>query len=102
MRVYIDTMNYLIEQKVPVKPVVVGSGPALVHIKAELPTAYYAGHLNGKNLSIAFASSDMFFFPSTTETWGNVALEAMASGAPRVATEPLLATSRCLCAYVSG
>lgn len=63
MRVYIDTMNYLLEQNVPVKPVVVGSGPALVHIQAELTRAHYMGHLNGENLSIAFASSDMFFFP---------------------------------------
>eukprot|EP00039_Didymoeca_costata_P027802 m.19220 g.19220 ORF g.19220 m.19220 type:complete len:533 (+) comp6513_c0_seq1:219-1817(+) len=80
VRVYIDTMNYLLEKKVPVRPVVVGAGPALASIRTEMPEAYFMGHLGGSNLSTAFASSDIFFFPSLTETWGNVALEAMASG----------------------
>ena len=80
VRVYINTMNYLIEQKVPVKPLVVGAGPALAKVREELKNAIILGHQGGSNLSTAFASSDVFFFPSTTETWGNVALEAMASG----------------------
>lgn len=49
-------------------------------MREELSNAIILGHQGGTNLSTAFASADIFFFPSTTETWGNVAMEAMASG----------------------
>ena len=45
-----------------------------------LPSATYLGHQDSRNLSVAYASADIFFFPSITETWGSVTLEAMASG----------------------
>jgi len=82
VRVYIDTLNTLLKQKHKVRPVVVGAGPALANIRDELPKAIIMGHQAGEDLSTAFASSDIFFFPSLTETWGNVCLEAMASGVP--------------------
>lgn len=56
------------------------TGPALAKVREELSNAIILGHQGGTNLSTAFASADIFFFPSTTETWGNVAMEAMASG----------------------
>ena len=45
-------------------------------------TVTFLGAMNGVPLAEAYASSDFFFFPSLTEGWGNVALEAMASGLP--------------------
>lgn len=64
----------------------VGSGPArddLERLFAGTRT-YFAGYRSGEELSAAFASADLFVFPSTTETLGFVALESMASGVPVV------------------
>jgi phosphatidylinositol alpha 1,6-mannosyltransferase len=68
--------------------VLVGQGPMVGEIHArKIPGVHLTGLLRGKDLSEAYASSDIFAFPSTTETFGNVALEAMASGlAPVVAS----------------
>jgi glycosyltransferase involved in cell wall biosynthesis len=49
-----------------------------------MPGALFLGQLSGVELSTAYASSDVFVFPSTTETFGNVTIEAMASGLPPV------------------
>ena len=45
-----------------------------------LPEACYTGYLTGTELAKAYASSDLFVFPSTTDTFGNVIIEALASG----------------------
>jgi len=50
----------------------------------KLPDTIFPGFLHGEDLAQAYASSDIFFFPSQTETFGNVTLEAMASGLPAV------------------
>jgi glycosyltransferase involved in cell wall biosynthesis len=60
--------------------VLVGDGPARKELESLMPGATFLGHLEGRELSEAYASSDIFFFPSTTETFGNVTIEAMASG----------------------
>src|ERR1019366_2763858 len=52
--------------------------------------AIFTGFLDGESLATAYASSDVFFFPSETESFGNVTLEAMASGLP------------CVCADATG
>ncbi len=65
-----------------VKALVVGEGPERERFAAKLPTGYFTGHLQGEDLSRAYASADVFFNPSITETFGNVTLEAMASGTP--------------------
>lgn len=64
---------------------VVGEGPARDWIGERLPDAIYAGFLSGEALGRAYASSDIFFNPSVTETFGNVTLEAMASGVAVIA-----------------
>ncbi len=60
----------------------VGDGPYLKELRALLPEATFTGYLAGLDLARAYASSDIFLFPSTTDTFGNVILEALASGVP--------------------
>ena len=63
----------------------VGAGPEAEHLRREHPDFHFAGLRLGEDLAAHFASSDLFLFPSLTETFGNVTLEAMASGVPTVA-----------------
>jgi glycosyltransferase involved in cell wall biosynthesis len=65
----------------------VGDGPELEWLKKEVPGAVFEGFLTGEALAVAYASADVFFFPSDTETFGNVTLEAMASGLPSVCAD---------------
>ncbi len=67
--------------------VIVGDGSKLSYLKSKMPCAHFTGKLTGEELSIAYAKSDIFLFPSTTETFGNVIREAMASGVPAVAAK---------------
>jgi glycosyltransferase involved in cell wall biosynthesis len=64
--------------------VLVGDGPVRAELQSLMPNAIFLGYQSGVDLSTAFASSDIFAFPSTTETFGNVTIEAMASGIPPV------------------
>jgi glycosyltransferase involved in cell wall biosynthesis len=68
-----------------VRFLIVGDGPARRDLQGRIPEAAFAGFLTGTELAVAYASSDVFLFPSETETFGNVTLEAMASGLPVVA-----------------
>lgn len=65
-----------------VKALVVGEGPERAQFEKKLPSGHFTGFLDGADLARAYASADIFFNPSITETFGNVTLEAMASGAP--------------------
>ena len=65
--------------------VLVGDGPARETMRARCPDAIFAGMRAGADLAAHYASADMFVFPSITETFGNVTLEAMASGLAVVA-----------------
>jgi glycosyltransferase involved in cell wall biosynthesis len=64
--------------------VLVGDGPELAALKAAHPEFVYCGVRRGEDLACHYASADVFLFPSLTETFGNVLLEAMASGLPCV------------------
>jgi len=63
----------------------VGDGPARAELQAANPDFVFTGVQRGQALSRHFASADLFCFPSLSETFGNVTLEAMASGLPAVA-----------------
>jgi phosphatidylinositol alpha 1,6-mannosyltransferase len=67
--------------------VVVGEGPARAALQEMMPRAHFTGFLTGEALSVAYASSDVFLFPSATETFGNVTVEALASGLPAVCAD---------------
>ena len=56
-------------------------------LEAALPDAFFAGHQGGDALARWYASGDAFVFPSTTETFGNVVVEAQASGLPTVVVD---------------
>ncbi|KFL37429.1 hypothetical protein N788_09555 [Arenimonas donghaensis DSM 18148 = HO3-R19] len=63
----------------------VGDGPARAGLQAANPDFLFAGVLRGEHLARHFASADLFCFPSLSETFGNVTLEAMASGIATIA-----------------
>jgi glycosyltransferase involved in cell wall biosynthesis len=87
LSVVIDVVRSLESRGVPHKTVIVGDGPERKNLEAALPRAMFEGHLTGEELATAYASSDIFLFPSETETFGNVTLEAMSSGLPVVAAD---------------
>lgn len=60
----------------------VGDGPFLPELKRKVVGGIFTGALHGPELSAAYASADLFVFPSTTDTYGNVVIEALASGLP--------------------
>lgn len=73
----------------PTRLAIVGDGPALKELrkKYKRPDILFTGTLTGEELSQAYASADCFVFPSTTDTFGNVILEAQASGLPCIVTD---------------
>ena len=70
-----------------VRFVLLGSGPKEAEMKLRMPDAVFPGYLTGVELSEAYASGDVFLFPSITEAFCNVALEAIASGLPVVVSD---------------
>lgn len=65
---------------------IVGHGAEEPWLRERLPRAEFTGVLHGEELAAAYASMDLFVFPSHTDTFGNVVLEALASGVPAVVT----------------
>jgi len=66
----------------------VGDGPYLQALNSTLlPDAVFTGYLRGKELATAYASADVFVFPSTTDTFGNAVIEAQASGVPVIVSD---------------
>jgi glycosyltransferase involved in cell wall biosynthesis len=82
-----DIAGALDHMGAPHKLLIVGDGPEQALLRQRLPRAVFTGHLDGDALERAYASADMFLNPSTTETFGNVTLEAMASGLPTVCAQ---------------
>lgn len=65
---------------------IIGQGAEEAWLREHLPNAEFTGVLRGESLSQAYANMDLFVFPSHTDTFGNVVLEALASGVPAVVT----------------
>lgn len=65
---------------------IVGQGQEEPWLRAHLPRAEFTGVLRGEALAEAYAGMDLFVFPSHTDTFGNVVLEALASGVPAIVT----------------
>lgn len=95
--VFAETLARLRSSHPRVRALVVGDGPARAGFEPQLPGARFTGFLTGQELARAVASADIFFNPSTTEAFGNVNLEAMASGLPVICAD--LANSRALIAH---
>lgn len=74
----------------PGSKVVVGDGPDLAMLRQRYPHVHFLGRKTGEDLASIYASADVFVFPSRTDTFGNVMLEALASGVP-VAAFPVTA-----------
>lgn len=66
----------------PGSKVVVGDGPALAKLRADYPEAHFLGKQSGAELAACYAGADVFVFPSKTDTFGLVMIEALACGTP--------------------
>ena len=80
LRVFAETIDAVRAQGLTVRPLIIGEGPARGWLAERLPNATFMGHLSGERLGRAVASADILINPSVTEAFGNVNLEAMASG----------------------
>jgi phosphatidylinositol alpha 1,6-mannosyltransferase len=77
--IYIDAVQVLKRRRGNVRALIVGAGPNADRLRA-IDGAVLTGHLTGPDLARAVASADIMINPSVTEAFGNVVLEAMASG----------------------
>jgi glycosyltransferase involved in cell wall biosynthesis len=84
---FVRAIEELERRGLPHRSLVVGDGPERAALERRLPRTIFVGHLEGEALSRAYASADVFVFPSDTETFGNVTLEALASGLPAVCAD---------------
>lgn len=85
IRVWRAALEWGRQHGVEVKLVLVGDGPLGESLRKEFPEIIFAGIRRDQDLAAHYASADLFLFPSQTETFGNVTLEALASGVPVVA-----------------
>ncbi|MDD3063123.1 MAG: glycosyltransferase family 1 protein [Massilibacteroides sp.] len=87
LQMLIDLYHLIKKRKLNYNLLVVGEGVARKEIEKQMPEALFLGHRGHTELASLYASSTVFFFPSVTETFGNVVLEAMASGIPCVVAD---------------
>jgi glycosyltransferase involved in cell wall biosynthesis len=84
---FVAVVTQLKARGVKCRALVVGDGPERQSLMWRLPDGVFEGFIVGEDLAIAYASADMFVFPSDTETFGSVTLEAMASGLPTICAD---------------
>ena len=85
----VATYKKLMGKRTDIHLIIAGDGPYLNEMKKQLKKfpATFTGFISGNELSAIYAASDLFIFPSTTDTFGNVILEAQASGIPVIVTD---------------
>lgn len=88
----VNTYQTLLRAGRPVKMVFAGDGPYKAKLQADCPEAIFTGMCTHAELAVIYATADLFLFPSLTETFGNVTLEALASGTPVLAFDCAAAT----------
>ncbi len=89
LRTYIDSVNRIQKKYPKVRALIVGDGQARKEAEQLLPNGHFTGFAKGEDLARAYASADIFLFPSHTETFGNVTLEAMSSGLPCIVADAI-------------
>jgi phosphatidylinositol alpha 1,6-mannosyltransferase len=91
--VFADAIHALAPLGLKHRVLAIGDGPARPWFQQQLPDAMFTGQLTGADLARALASADVFLYPSVTEAFGNVTLEAMACALPVIAAESTGATN---------
>ncbi|MET1755308.1 glycosyltransferase family 1 protein [Novosphingobium sp. RD2P27] len=81
-------LEAFLEASIPGSKIVVGGGPALPMLQRRYPDVLFLGELSGEDLASAYRAADCFVFPSRTDTFGLVVIEALACGVP-VAAYPV-------------
>jgi len=92
LELIVSTYHSLKENGRDVRLVFAGDGPFRSALMAQCPDAFFMGLCSHTQLATVYASADLFLFPSLTETFGNVTLEALASGTPVLAYNCAAAT----------
>lgn len=89
VKLLLESFQRLQERLPEVNLAVVGDGPLLEELRGRFvhPRILFTGFLRGDDLTRSYASSDALVFPSTTDTFGNVVLEAHASGLPAIVSD---------------
>ena len=89
LHLLVDVYKSLSEKYDDIQFVFVGDGPYLKELQAMMEglPVVFTGYREGEELSAIYAGCDLFVFPSTTDTFGNVVLEAQASGMPAIVTD---------------
>lgn len=84
-----ETFRELVDSGAPIALAVIGDGPYREEMETALAgyPALFTGYLAGEQLERGYASADLFVFPSATDTFGNVVLEAQASGVPVIVSD---------------
>jgi len=85
----VHAFRCLVSEGVDVCLAIIGDGPYREEMESALTgyPALFTGYLQGEELQIAYASADLFVFPSATDTFGNVVLEAQSSGLPVIVSD---------------
>lgn len=89
LEILVESFRGLVDSGASVSLAIIGDGPYREEMEAELSgyPALFTGYLSGFPLECGYASADLFVFPSATDTFGNVVLEAQASGLPVIVSD---------------
>jgi glycosyltransferase involved in cell wall biosynthesis len=87
LELFAQVVSRLEAEHVPHRSLVVGEGPAGPALRRRLPNTVFTGWLNRAEVAMAFASADVFFYPSASETFGCVTVEALSCALPCVVAD---------------